>query len=167
MKERENKVPEKLTKPYNPSETEGGIYKLWEESGFFNPDNLPARHKEPFSIVLPPPNATGTLHIGGALMVVIEDIMVRYKRMQGYKTLWLPGTDHAAIATNSKVEKDIEKKEGKRRHDLGREELLKRVDAFAKASHDTIVSQVRKMGASIDWSREAFTLDEERNLAVP
>ena len=159
-------MPEKLTKPYNPSETEGGIYKLWEESGFFNPDNLPARHKEPFSIVLPPPNATGTLHIGGALMVVIEDIMVRYKRMQGYKTLWLPGTDHAAIATNSKVEKILQKEEGKSRHDIGREAFVAKVEKFVEENRGVIKHQIAKMGASLDWSREAFTLDEKRNLAV-
>ena len=99
-------------------------------------------------------------------MLAIEDIMVRYARMTGKRTLWLPGTDHAAIATQAKVEKEIQKKEGKSRHDLGREELLKRIDKFAKESHDVIVKQVRKMGCSIDWSREAFTLDEKRNLAV-
>jgi valyl-tRNA synthetase len=104
--------------------------------------------------------------MGSALMIAIEDIMVRYARMQGKKTLWIPGTDHAAIATQSKVEKEIQKAEGKSRHDLGREELLKRIDAFAKESHDHIVNQVRKLGASVDWSREAFTLDEQRNLAV-
>ncbi|MBP6858801.1 MAG: valine--tRNA ligase, partial [Candidatus Pacebacteria bacterium] len=159
---------QKFLKPYDPQATEDRIYKLWEESGFFNSDTLPARNQEgePYSIVLPPPNVTGTLHMGHAAMLAIEDIMIRYKRMQGYKTLWIPGTDHAAIATQSKVEKEIEKKEGKRRHDLGREEFLKRVDAFAQASHDTIVNQVRKMGASIDWSREAFTLDEKRTRAV-
>lgn len=159
---------QKFLKPYDPASTEDRIYKLWEESGFFNPDKLPKRNQkgEPYSIVLPPPNVTGTLHMGHAAMLAIEDIMIRYQRMRGKKTLWLPGTDHAAIATQSKVEKEVEKKEGKRRHDLGREELLKRVDAFAKASHDTIVNQVRKMGASIDWSREAFTLDEKRNFAV-
>lgn len=157
---------DKFLKPYNSAETEDGIYKLWLESGYFNPDNLPERHKESYSIVLPPPNVTGTLHMGHAAMLAIEDILIRYKRMRGYKTLWLPGTDHAAIATQSKVEKELEKKEGKRRHDLGREEFLKRVDAFAQASHDTIVNQVKKMGASIDWSREAFTLDEKRSFAV-
>jgi valyl-tRNA synthetase len=166
---------EKFTKPYNPAETEDRIYKMWLDSGYFNPDKLPkgekmpdgtARFTEPFSIVLPPPNVTGTLHMGSALMLAIEDIMVRYARMQGKKALWIPGTDHAAIATQSKVEKDISKKEGKSRHDLGREELLKRVDAFATESHDAIVNQMRKMGCSIDWSREAFTLDEKRNLAV-
>lgn len=157
---------EKYLKPYNSDETEDRIYKEWIESGYFNPDNLPKDHKEPYSIVLPPPNVTGTLHMGHAAMLAIEDIIIRYKRMQGYKTLWIPGTDHAAIATQSKVEKELEKKEGKRRHDLGREEFLKRVDAFAQASHDTIINQVKKMGASIDWSREAFTLDTKRNLAV-
>lgn len=157
---------EKFLKPYNSIETEDKIAALWNESGYFNPDNLPPRHKEPFSIVLPPPNVTGVLHMGSALMLAIEDIIVRYARMQGKKALWIPGTDHAAIATQSKVEKEIQKKEGKSRHDLGREELLKRVDAFAKESHDAIVTQVKKMGCSIDWSREAFTLDEKRNLGV-
>ena len=157
---------EKFLKPYNSVETEDVIYKMWLESGYFNPDKLPERHKETYSIVLPPPNVTGTLHMGQGAMLAIEDILIRYKRMRGYKTLWLPGTDHAAIATQSRVEKIIEKQEGKRRHDLGREELLKRVGVFAQESHDTIVSQVKKMGASVDWSREAFTLDEKRNLAV-
>ena len=159
---------EKFLKPYDPAETEARIYDLWEKSGYFDPDKLPSRYEkaEPFSIVLPPPNVTGTLHIGHALVITIEDIMVRYARMTGKKTLWLPGTDHAAIATQSKVEKDIEKSEGKRRRDFTREEFLKRVDDFAQRSHDTIVGQLRKMGASIDWSREAFTLDEKRNLAV-
>ena len=139
---------------------------MWEESGFFNPDNLPERHKEPYTIMMPPPNVTGILHMGHALMLTTEDIMIRYQRMCGKKTLWLPGTDHAAIATQSKVEKDIYKKEGKNRFDLGRDELLKRVEKFAKDSHDTITSQIKVLGASCDWSREAFTLDEKRNLAV-
>ncbi|MBU6231100.1 valine--tRNA ligase [Patescibacteria group bacterium] len=161
-------VPDSFLKPYDPGATEDRIYSLWEKSGFFDPDDLPERNKngEPFSIVLPPPNVTGTLHMGHAAMLAIEDIMIRYKRMRGYRTLWLPGTDHAAIATQSKVEKEIVKKEGKNRHDLGREEFLKRVGEFAKNSHDTIVNQVRKMGASVDWSREAFTLDEKRSFAV-
>lgn len=161
---------DKFLKPYNSQETENRIAKMWEESGYSNPDNLPKndpdRFVKPFSIVLPPPNVTGVLHMGSALMLAIEDIMVRYARMKGMKALWIPGTDHAAIATQSKVEKEIQKKEGKTRHDLGREELLKRVDAFAKESHDLIVHQVKKMGCSIDWSREAFTLDEKRNHGV-
>jgi len=161
----------KFLKPYDPAATEDRIYKLWEESGFFDPDKLPdepsrGRNGQPFSIVLPPPNVTGQLHMGSALMLAIEDIMVRHARMKGRKTLWIPGTDHAAIATQSVVEKEISKKEGKSRHDLGREELLRRVDAYATQSHDTIVQQMRKMGATVDWSREAFTLDEKRNLAV-
>lgn len=156
----------KFLKPYNHLETEDLMYEQWQKNGYFNPDFLPERHKDPYSIVLPPPNVTGTLHMGHAAMLAIEDILIRYKRMRGFKTLWIPGTDHAAIATQSKVEKDILKKEGRNRHDLGREEFLKRVNTFATESHDTIVNQVKKMGASIDWSREAFTLDEKRNLAV-
>ncbi len=168
----ENKanVPEKLLKPYNASEVEESIYKTWEESGFFNPDiciekGVTDVSAEPFSIVLPPPNVTGTLHTGHAFMLVIQDIMTRFARMQGKKTLWLPGTDHAAIATQTIVEKNLEK-EKIRKQDLGREEFLKRVNEFAQNSHDTIVSQVRKMGASVDWSREAFTLDGKRSVAV-
>ncbi len=157
---------DKFLKPYNPQETEPRIYKMWEDSGFFNPDNLPTRHQEPYTIMMPPPNVTGILHMGHAMMLTIEDIIIRYQRMLGKKTLWLPGTDHAAIATQSKVEKEISKKEGKNRFDLGREELLKRVEQFAKDSHDTITTQIKTLGASCDWSREAFTLDEKRNNAV-
>ncbi len=159
-------MPEKFLKPYNPEVTEGGIYKQWEESGFFNPDALPGERSEPFTIILPPPNVTGRLHMGHALMLALQDIFIRYKRMRGYKTLWLPGTDHAAIATQSVVEKQIKKEEDKSRHDLGREEMLKRIEKFASESHDTIVSQVKAMGASLDWSREAFTLDKQRSSAV-
>ncbi|MCE9548876.1 valine--tRNA ligase, partial [Candidatus Nomurabacteria bacterium] len=161
---------DKLLKPYNPKDTEERIYKLWEDSGFFNPDvcvekGVTKENAEKFSIVLPPPNVTGNLHTGHALMIVIQDIMVRHARMQGKKTLWLPGTDHAAIATQSKVEKILEK-EGIKKTDLGREKFLERVEKFAQESHDTIVNQCKKMGASLDWSREAFTLDDKRNLAV-
>ncbi len=161
---------EKLLRPYNPKETEDRIYKLWEESGFFNPNvcvekGIAQESAPHFSIVLPPPNVTGTLHTGHAMMLAIEDIMVRYARMQGKKTLWLPGTDHAAIATESVVVKNLAK-EKKSKHDLGREEFLKKVSEFAKNSHDTIVSQLKKMGASLDWSREAFTLDKTRENAV-
>lgn len=163
MKERDIS---RLEKPYDAKEYELNLYKRWEGSGYFNPDNLPPRHTSPFSIVLPPPNVTGTLHCGHATMLAIEDTIVRFKRMQGFKTLWLPGTDHAAIATQSKVEKEISKKEGKSRYDLGREELLKRIHAFAQESHDTIVNQSKSMGSSLDWSREAFTLDAPRTKAV-
>lgn len=170
MNEQTNINPKFLT-PYNPNETEDKIYKLWEDSGLFNPDECikqgyTEENAEPFSMVLPPPNVTGTLHLGHAATLTIEDIMTRFARMQGKRTLWLPGTDHAAIATQSKVEKILEKEEGKRKTDLGREEFLKRVNEFAQNSHDTIINQSKKMGASLDWSREAFTLDEKRNFAV-
>ncbi len=163
-------IPEEFLRPYNPAESEPKILATWDESGFFNPDvcvekGVTQADAETFSIVLPPPNVTGTLHTGHALMLVIQDIMVRYQRMLGKRTLWIPGTDHAAIATQSKVEKNLEK-EGIKKHDLGREEFLKRVEQFAQESHDTIVNQCKKMGASLDWSREAFTLDEPRSLAV-
>jgi len=163
-------MDDKFLKPYNPQETEGRIYSLWEKSGFFNPDacienGVTQADAEPFSIVLPPPNVTGTLHVGHASMLAIEDIMVRFARMRGKKTLWIPGTDHAAIATQSKVEKELQK-EGVRKSDLGREEFLKRVETFAQESHDTIVGQVKRMGSSVDWSREAFTLDKPRERAV-
>ncbi len=164
-------IPEKLLKPYDPASEEARIYTKWAESGYFTPENmikdgLTAPDAEPFTIVLPPPNVTGHLHMGHAMMLTVQDIMIRYKRMAGFRTLWLPGTDHAAIATQSKVEKEIQKSEGKSRHDLGREELLKRVEAFAQDSHDTIVNQTKVMGASCDWTREAFTLDEVRTKAV-
>ncbi len=164
-------MDEKFLKPYQPQETEPRIYEAWEASGYFNPDTcikngVTSENAEPYSIVLPPPNVTGRLHMGHALMLAIEDILVRFNRMRGKKTLWIPGTDHAAIATQSVVEKQIKKDENKSRHDLGREELLKRIGAFAKESHDTITSQVKTMGASLDWSREAFTLDETRSKAV-
>lgn len=161
----------KYLKPYDPKATESEIYKTWEDSGKFNPDNCKTAatntaESEPFTIVLPPPNVTGTLHIGHASMLVIEDIMVRFERMRGKRALWIPGTDHAAIATQSKVEAIIYKEEKKRRQDLGREELLRRVNNYALASQNTIINQIKRMGASVDWSRLAFTLDKDRELAV-
>ncbi len=153
-----------MDKAYNHKDNEEKLYEHWEKKGYFQPDINPKG--EPYSIVLPPPNVTGTLHNGHALMLVIQDILIRYHRMKGFQTLWLPGTDHAAIATQSKVESIMYKKEGKTRHDLGREAFLKKVEAFAQDSHDTIVNQIKRMGASIDWTREAYTLDKDRNLAV-
>ena len=165
-----DKLPKKLLAPYNPKETEEKIYKLWEESGFFNPDTcvkkgVTEKDAQTFSIILPPPNATGVLHLGHTLEDSMQDTMIRYNRMRGRQTLWLPGTDHAAIATDSKVTKMLEK-EGVKKKDMGREKFLERVDEFVTDSRKTIVSQLRKMGSSLDWSREAFTLDEKRNLAV-
>ena len=153
-----------MDKAYDHKKVEEKLYKWWEEKGYFKPEVHP--DGEPFSMVLPPPNVTGTLHIGHALMLVIQDILVRYNRMQGKKTVWIPGTDHAAIATQSKVETMLYKKEEKTRYDFGRETFLKLVEEFAQESHDTIEHQIRRMGASVDWGREAYTLDEERNLAV-
>jgi len=163
-----------MDKAYEPQQYEDGIYKKWEESGFFAPEAHPPWVDNPddpkrphFSIVLPPPNVTGTLHVGHAAMLAIQDVMIRYHRMKGDKTLWLPGTDHAAIATQTKVEKLLMQKGMKDpKKELGREKFLEEVNKFAQASHDTIVNQCKKMGSSLDWSREAFTLDEQRNLAV-
>jgi len=158
-------IAERLLKPYDPQATEGRIYEQWNAAGAFAPEFKP-RSEKVFSMALPPPNVTGALHLGHAAMLAIEDIMVRYARMRGDKTLWLPGTDHAAIATQVKVEELIYKTEGKTRFALGREEFLKRVEAFAAEKHDEIVGQIKKLGASVDWSREAFTLDEARSRAV-
>lgn len=161
---------DKFLKPYEPKDSEPSIYSLWEKSGFFNPDicikeGVTSKDTEYYSIVLPPPNVTGVLHLGHSAMLAIEDSIVRFERMKGKRTLWVPGTDHAAIATQTKVEKLLQK-EGKRKHDLGREVFLDEVHKFAQQSHDTIASQIRAMGASVDWSREAFTLDETREKAV-
>lgn len=166
----DQKLPEKLRKPYDPKNTEERIYKLWEDSGFFNPDvcvskGVTEANAPYFSIVLPPPNATGVLHLGHVLEDAMQDTMIRYERMRGKRTLWIPGTDHAAIATDSKVTKILEK-EGKKKHEIGREKFLERVDQFVTESRNTITSQLRKIGASLDWSREAFTMDAKRNLAV-
>ena len=156
----------KIEGPYDPKKVEDKIYKLWEDSGFFNPDNLPGKRKKPFTIMMPPPNATGTLHIGHAFEDSIQDILIRYHRMKGEKTLWLPGTDHAAIATNTKVEKILMKEENKNRHEIGKEAFIKKVEEFVSASQGVIQKQIRKLGASPDWSREAFTFDTKRSLAV-
>ena len=160
-----------LDKAYDAQKYEDSIYTRWEESGFFNPDKCTEKgvcdkDAETFSLVLPPPNVTGTLHIGHAVMLAVEDTMVRYHRMKGDRTLWVPGTDHAAIATQEKVEKIMWGEEKITRHDLGREKFLKRVEQFAQDSHDTIVNQAKKMGTSMDWSREYYSLDDSRNLAV-
>ncbi len=156
-------MPREIPKAYEPHLYEDALYAAWERSGSFAPA---AEGTGAFSMVLPPPNVTGTLHLGHAAMLAIEDAMVRYARLSGKKTLWVPGTDHAAIATQTKVEKLLTGKYKDPRAELGREAFLEKVREFASASHDTIVGQVRKMGASIDWSREAYTLDETRNRAV-
>ena len=155
-----------LPPAYEPQAVEDRIYAAWEASGFFNPDNLPGgKKRKPFTIMMPPPNATGTLHIGHAMFLTIEDIMTRFERLRGKAALWLPGTDHASIATSTKVEK-ILAKEGKNKYDLGREKFLERVNEFVAGSRETIRKQIRKMGSSCDWSREAYTFDAARSRAV-
>ncbi len=151
-------MPEELPKTYNPAEVEGKIYKLWEESGFFNPDNLPGERKKTFTIALPPPNITGSLHMGHALNATIQDMLIRKRRMEGYRTLWIPGTDHAGIATQNAVEKQL-KKEGTSRHELGREKFLARVWEWRDQYGNIILDQLKKIGSSMDWSRTRFTMD--------
>src|SRR3989344_3202909 len=151
---------DKLKKSYDPKTTEDRIYKLWEESGFFNPDNLPGNRKEAFTIIMPPTNANGSLHAGHGLVMTIEDLIVRYKRMRGFKTLWLPGLDHAGFETQVVYEKQLEK-EGRTRFEIEKNDLYKEIMNFTLANSKNIKSQIRKMGASCDWSREKFTLDDD------
>jgi len=156
-----------MDKAYNPQEHEDAQYAAWEKSGFFNPDNLPARHTQPYAVMMPPPNVTGVLHLGHALENTIMDTHVRYQRMRGKKTLLMPGTDHAAVATQARVE-DALKKQGiaNPRQEFGREGLLEKIRDYAEQSKSTILNQVRKMGTSADWSRLAYTFDETRSAAV-
>jgi len=157
-------IPEKLNKPYDPVATEGRTYQLWEESGFFNPDNLPTqaglsgRFTEPFTIIMPPPNANGRLHAGHGLTITLEDIMVRYQRMQGKKALWVPGADHAGFETQVVYEKKLEK-EGRSRFKMDRQELYNEIMTFTLESKQHMENDVKALGASCDWSRERFTLD--------
>ncbi len=152
-----------IEKAYEAQKYEDEIYKTWERSGLFTPKI--SKNKKPFTVAMPPPNATGTLHLGHATMLAIEDIMIRYRRMQGYSALWIPGTDHASIATQNKVEKIIAE-EGETRHSMGRERFLERVHQFVEESRSTIRNQIRKMGASCDWTRERYTLDKGLSEAV-
>ncbi|MGM9637866.1 MAG: valine--tRNA ligase [Eubacteriales bacterium] len=153
-----------LSKQYSPSEIEDRLYAFWCEKGYFTPrvdDGKP-----PFSIVIPPPNVTGKLHMGHALDETLQDILVRFKRMQGYSVLWVPGTDHAGIATQIKVEENLRKNEGLTRYDLGRDEFLKRVWAWKEQYGGNIIRQLKKLGSSCDWTRERFTMDEGCSKAV-
>ncbi len=159
------KMNEKFLSPYNPTDTEGKIYKMWEESGFFNPDNL-IEHgvldtsAPPFTIVMPPPNANGNLHAGHALFITLEDIMTRYKRMRGYRALWIPGADHAGFETQVVYEKKLEK-EGRSRFGMDPLALYKEILDFTLENKKNMEEQVRMLGASCDWSREKFTLDPD------
>ena len=154
-----------LSKDYNPKEVENKIYQKWERSGFFNPDNLPPANKKPFSISMPPPNVTGDLHLGHATGLSIEDMIIRFKRMKGYKTLFLPGTDHAAISTQFMVEKLL-LSQGIDRKKIGREKFLKHVWQWKNKFGDRITHQIRQLGISCDWNREHFTMDKQLTEAV-
>jgi valyl-tRNA synthetase len=145
---------------YQPSQTENKIYELWQKSDFFNPDNLPDKRKKPFTIIMPPANANGSLHAGHGLVMTIEDIITRYKRMQGFKTLWLPGLDHAGFETQVVYEKKLEK-EGRSRFNMNPADLYKEIWEFTQSNKNNIAGQIKKMGASCDWSREKYTLDED------
>ncbi|GAW31695.1 valine--tRNA ligase [Carboxydocella sp. JDF658] len=152
-----------LPTTYNPQEVESKWYSRWEEKGYFHAEV--DKNKEPFSIVMPPPNVTGALHMGHALDNTMQDILIRWKRMQGYNTLWMPGTDHAGIATQAKVEEQLAK-EGLSKYDLGREKFLERVWDWKNTYGDRITKQLRRLGASCDWQRERFTMDEGCSKAV-
>ena len=152
-----------ISKAYNPREVEDNIYKFWEEKGLFSAKA--DSKKKPYSIVIPPPNITGILHMGHALNNTIQDILIRWKRMQGYESLWMPGTDHAGIATQNVVERELAEK-GMGRESLGREKFIERVWEWREKYGSTIIRQLKKIGASCDWSRERFTMDEGLSDAV-
>ena len=153
-----------LPKVYEPQKVEKKIYDFWMQGGWFEGKIDP--DKKPFSIVMPPPNVTGQLHMGHALDATLQDIMTRYKRMQGYAALWLPGVDHAGIATQIKVEENLRNEEGLTRFDLGREKFLERVWDWKNKYGDRIVTQLKTLGSSCDWERQRFTMDEGCSKAV-
>ena len=153
-----------LPKIYEPQQVEERIYKMWEEGGYFKPAGKP--DSKPFTIVMPPPNVTGQLHMGHAMDATLQDTLIRFKRMQGFDTLWVPGVDHAGIATQIKVEEELRVKEGLTRYDLGREKFLERVWDWKHKYGNRIVEQQKKLGASCDWDRAAFTMDETCSKAV-
>jgi len=155
---------QELSKIYDPKQVEDRIYKMWEDGGYFKGQIDP--EKKPFTIVIPPPNVTGQLHLGHAFDNTVQDILIRYKRMQGYAALWIPGTDHAGIATQVRVEKELRTEEGLTRHDLGREKFLERVWDWKHLYGNRIIEQLKKLGSSCDWSRERFTMDEGCSKAV-
>ena len=157
-------MPKELSKVYEPKEAEQRIYEMWEQGGAFRGVRDP--NKKPFTIVMPPPNVTGQLHMGHAMDATLQDILIRYKRMKGFAALWVPGTDHAGIATQIKVEEALRKEEGLSRHDLGREKFLERVWDWKEKYGDRIVEQQKKLGSSCDWDRARFTMDEGCSKAV-
>jgi valyl-tRNA synthetase len=156
---------QKFSKAYVPEQVENKIYEFWLKTGFFNPDKLPGKRKKPYCITIPPPNITGSLHMGHALNATVQDILIRWKRLQGYKTLWLPGMDHAGIATEVRVKKELLKK-GETREGLGREEFIEKVWQWEKKYGNIILDQFKKLGSSLDWSRTRFTMDKGYSDAV-
>ncbi|MBA3398062.1 MAG: valine--tRNA ligase [Deltaproteobacteria bacterium] len=153
-----------LSKQYDPSEVEPRWFRFWNENGFFHADETSPT--VPYSITLPPPNVTGSLHMGHALGSTLQDILIRWKRMQGFNAMWMPGTDHASIAVHVLIEKDLKRRENKTRFDLGRDEFMKRAWAWKERSGNRIIEQEKLMGFSLDWARERFTMDEKSNRAV-
>ena len=161
---------EEFNKPYNPKAVEEKIYKKWEDSGYFSPDNLPANKltklkAKSYCVCLPPPNVTGNLHMGHALNSTIQDILIRYKRMKGFKVLWIPGTDHAGIATQNVVEKQLHAI-GKRKEDFTRDELLKMIWDWKDEKGGEIISQLQALGCACDWDREQFTMSPKLSSNV-
>src|SRR5947208_1448649 len=154
-----------IPKTYDPKEAEQHHYARWEERGYFAPEINQNANAGVFTIVIPPPNVTGSLHMGHALQHTMMDVITRYKRMCGYRTLWLPGMDHAGISTQLMVSREL-KKEGVSRHDLGREKFVERVWKWKKESGGQITTQMRREGVSVDWSREKFTMDEDLSRTV-
>ena len=156
-------MSKELSKSYEPSQVEDKIYKFWQDGGYFNAKI--EKNKKPYTIVMPPPNITGHLHMGHALDETLQDILIRFKRMQGYSTLWIPGTDHASIATEAKIVESM-RKEGIKKEDISRDEFLKRAYEWKEKYGGKIIEQIKKLGASCDWSRERFTMDEGNKVAV-
>ena len=152
-----------LPKVYEPQQVESKIYDMWQRGGYFHAEK--DESKKPFTIVMPPPNVTGQLHMGHAMDATLQDTLIRFKRMQGYNSLWIPGVDHAGIATQIKVEEEL-RKEGLTRYDLGREKFLERVWDWKHKYGNRIVEQQKKLGASCDWERARFTMDEGCSKAV-
>src|SRR3954466_4214110 len=153
-----------LPKQYDPQAAQRRWYDFWIEKGYFHAD--PSSGKPPYTIVIPPPNVTGALHLGHALNNTLQDILIRWKRMQGFDALWMPGTDHAGIATQAVVEKRLFEEEKKTRHDLGREGLVKRIWEWKDKYEARILNQLRQLGCSCDWQRTRFTLDDQCARAV-
>ena len=160
---KKEKTMKELPKTYEPRDVEDRLYKFWVDNGYFHAERDP--DKKPFTIVMPPPNVTGQLHMGHAMDAAMQDVLIRFKRMQGYSALWIPGVDHAGIATQIRVEEEL-RKEGKTRYDLGREKFLERVWAWKHQYGDRIVEQQKRLGASCDWDRARFTMDEGCSKAV-